>query len=227
MAGNVFNGRLAQANIVTKSDFYAKLSGLNTKITSNKTRQLFIKNGISYYRGKNYFYEDGSHNYLVFIPIGRYFKVRSIIGVIDYALSWQSKGLSSESIKAVSASNNSLTPALDYYDTSKIRVKFRGSCLKQDKSTITQKNIVNIYIVYQLGASTSNISNPTIKNCLFGAVTLTKNTDIDKYGYSGCGIVFDRGSSFSFSGGGFGQNIIIFGADMNSSPHIDNKKKTF
>ena len=90
MAGNVFNARLAQANIVTKSDFYVKISGLNTKITSNKTRQLFIKNGISYYRGKNYFYEDGSHNYLVFIPIGRYFKVRSIIGVIDYALSWQS-----------------------------------------------------------------------------------------------------------------------------------------
>ena len=78
-----------------------------------------------------------------------------------------------------------------------------------------------------MGASTSNISNPTIKNCLFGAATLTKNTDIDKYGYSGYGIVFDRGSSFSFSGGGFGQNIIIFGADMNSSPHIDNKKKTF
>ena len=186
---------------------------------------MFIENGIDYYRGKNYFDEDGTH--LVFIPISRYFKVRLVVGVIDYALSWQSKGLSSESIKAVSTSNNSLPPALDYYDTSKIRVKFLGSCLKQDKSTITHKNIVNIYIVYQLGASTSNISNPTIKNCLFGAATLTKNTDIDKYGYSGYGIVFDRGSSFSFSGGGFGQNIIIFGADMNSSPHIDNKKKTF
>ena len=76
-----------------------------------------------------------------------------------------------------------------------------------------------------MGASSSNISDPTIKNCLFGAFTLTKNTDIDKYRYSGYGIGFDRRSSFSFPGGGFGQNIIIFGADMNSSSHVDNKKK--
>ena len=60
---------------------------------------------------------------------------------------------------------------------------------------------------------------------MFGAVTLTKNTDIDKYGYSGYGVGFDRRSSFSFRGGRFGQNIIIFGVDMSSFPHIDNKKK--
>ena len=71
----------------------------------------------------------------------------------------------------------------------------------------------------------SSNSDPTIKSCLFGAVTLTKNADIEKYKYSGYGIGFDRRSSFSFPGGGFGQNIIIFGADMNSSIHIDNKGK--
>ena len=49
--------------------------------------------------------------------------------------------------------------------------------------------------------------------------------DIDKYRYSGYGIEFDRRSSFSFPGGGFGQNIIIFGAGINSSIHIDNKGK--
>ena len=54
---------------------------------------------------------------------------------------------------------------------------------------------------------------------------MTKNADIDKYGYSGYGIGYDRRSSFSFSGGGFGQNLLIFGADMISSAHIDNKKK--
>ena len=43
--------------------------------------------------------------------------------------------------------------------------------------------------------------------------------------YSGYEIGFDRRGSFSFPGGGFGQNVIIFGADMNSSPHIDNKGK--
>ena len=84
--------------------------------------------------------------------------------------------------------------------------------------------MVNIYIVYELGGSSSHIDDPTLKNCLFGAVTLTKNADIDKYGYSGYGIGFDR-RSFSFPGGGYGQNVVIFGADMNSSPHIDNKRK--
>ena len=85
--------------------------------------------------------------------------------------------------------------------------------------------MVNIYIVYELRASSSHIDDPTLKNCLFGAVTLTKNADIDKYKYSGYGIGFDRKGSFSFPGGGFGQNVIIFGADMSSSIHIDNKKK--
>ena len=54
---------------------------------------------------------------------------------------------------------------------------------------------------------------------------MTKNADVDKHGYSGYGIGFDRRSSFSFPGGGFGQNVLIFGADMSSSAHIDNKKK--
>ena len=39
---------------------------------------------------------------------------------------------------------------------------------------------------------------PTLENCLFGAVKLTKNTDIDKYKYSGYGIRFDRRGTFSF-----------------------------
>ena len=56
-------------------------------------------------------------------------------------------------------------------------------------------------------------------------VTLTKNADIEKYKYSGYGIGFDRRSSFSFTIGGFGQNTLIFGADISSSIHIDNKGK--
>ena len=56
---------------------------------------------------------------------------------------------------------------------------------------------------------------------------MTKNADIDKYGYSGYGIGFDRRSGFSFLGGGFGQNVLNFGVDMSFSAHIDNKKKTY
>ena len=81
------------------------------------------------------------------------------------------------------------------------------------------------YIVYELGASSSHNNDPTLKNCLLRAVTLTRNADIDKYGYSGYEIGFDRRSSFSFPGGGFGQIWSIYGADMSSSAHINDKKK--
>ena len=54
---------------------------------------------------------------------------------------------------------------------------------------------------------------------------MTKNTDFDKYRYSGYGIGFERRSRFSFSAGGFAQNVLIFGADISFSSHIDNKKK--
>ena len=74
-------------------------------------------------------------------------------------------------------------------------------------------------------ASSSSNSDPTLKHCLFGAVTFTKKADIEKYGYSGYGIGFDRRSSFSFPSGRFGENVLIFEVDMSSSPRIDNKKK--
>ena len=154
----------------------------------------------------------------------KYFKLNSVAGVTDYVLSWQSKGISNESIKPSTTSNNSLNPRLGYYGT-KVRVQFTKSCLKQSNHIFTHKKIVNIYIVYELAASSSHTSDPTIKNCLFGAVTLTKNADIEKYKYSGYGIGFDRRSSFSFPSGGFGQNVLIFGADMSSSTHNNNKKK--
>ena len=38
MAASVFNPRLAQANLITKTDFDAKLSSLNRKIISNKSK---------------------------------------------------------------------------------------------------------------------------------------------------------------------------------------------
>ena len=120
-----------------------------------------------------------------------------------------------ETITPYATSYVSLTPLIDYY-VSKVRVKFTGSCLKQPKLSYTHGKVVNIYIVYELGASSSHNNDPTLKNCLFGAVTLTKNADIDKYGYSGYGIVFDRRSGFSFPGGGFGQNVLIFGVDISS-----------
>ena len=58
---------------------------------------------------------------------------------------------------------------------------------------------------------------------MFGAVKLTKNSNINKYKYTGCGIGFDLKGNFLFSDGSFGQNIIIFRVDMSSSVHANNK----
>ena len=132
----------------------------------------------SYFIGKSHFEEDGTQNYLVFQPINRYFKV---IANTDYVSSWKSKGLSAVSIKPPTASDNSLTPVLNYYGT-RIRVKFVGSCLKQPKISYTHGKVVNIYIVYKLDVSSSHNNDPTLKNCLFGAVALTENAVLSKYG---------------------------------------------
>ena len=226
LAADVFNARLAQANLITKADFEAKLSSLNKKITQNKTKHLLVENELnklktfdsSYFIGKSHFEEDGTQNYIVFQSLNKYFEV---ITNTDYISSWKSKGLSAESMKPPTTSDNSLTPALSYYGT-KTRVKFTGSCLKQSKISYTHGKVINIYIVYELGASSFHANDPTLKNCLFGAVTLTKNAGFDKYGYSGYRIGFDRRGSFSFPSGGFGEIVLIFGVDMSFSAHIDN-----
>ena len=82
----------------------------------------------SYFIGKSHFEENGVQNYLVFQPIIRYFEVNKISNT-DYVLSWKSKGISAESIKPLTTSDNSLTPELNYYGA-KTRVKFTGSCFK-------------------------------------------------------------------------------------------------
>ena len=85
--------------MVTKTDFDAKLSSLNRKITANKTKKLLVENELnnlktfdsSQFIGKSHFEENGTQNYLVFQPLNKYFKV---IANTDYVSSWKSKGLS-------------------------------------------------------------------------------------------------------------------------------------
>ena len=88
--------------------------------------------------------------------------------------------MSYERLNFNTASNYKITPELSYYGT-KIRVEFNGSCLKQDKVMYNHGKIVNIYIVYEISKNYSISTYPTLENCLFGAVSLTKNADIDKY----------------------------------------------
>ena len=99
--------------------------------------------------------------------------------------------MSDERINSITTSNYCITLGLCYYGT-KAKVKFSGSCLKQDKATYNHGPIVNIYIVYEISKN-YNISNyPTLEKCLFGAVSLAKHTEIGQYKYSGYGIEVDR-----------------------------------
>ena len=172
-----------------KTNFGNTVSSLDSKIAKNKIKNKSIENefkklktfDLGYFIGNSHFEEeDGVKNYLLFQPIKIYFK---IISNIKYISSWKSKVLSHETIVPYATS--------DYYG-SKVRVKFNKSCLKQSNNlTYDYGSIVNIYIVYELGAPSSNDSDPSLKNCLLVAVTLTKNPDIEKYGYSGYGIGFN------------------------------------
>ena len=68
----------------------------------------------------------------------------AVVGTGNYIYFTKSKGFSDHRINSVTASNYSINYS------SKIRVKFNGSCLKQDKATYSRGAILNICIVYEI-----------------------------------------------------------------------------
>ena len=98
--------------------------------------------------------------------------------------------MSDENINCATASNYSITSGLSSYDN-KIKVKFNGSCSKPEKITYTHGTI-EILTLFMISKIFNIISYPTLENCLFGAVSLTENVDIDEYKYFEYGDGFDR-----------------------------------
>ena len=47
LAADDFNARIAEAKLITKTEFDAKLSSLNRKVTSNKTKHLVVENELN------------------------------------------------------------------------------------------------------------------------------------------------------------------------------------
>ena len=100
------------------------------------------------------------------------------------------------------------------------------SCLKQKSATYTPPNRTNFFIVYELGTWSQDLnSNFTLRDCLFRGVKLASNAHPDKYLYRGYGIGFNSHSELSLPDGSVDKNFIIFGVNMSSSTHSDNKKK--
>ena len=86
---------------------------------------------------------------------------------------------------------------------------------------------VNVYIVYDLDSWPRNPTNNfKFKNSLFGESSVVKNSDKEKYMYSGYGITFDSTGSWSFSND-TARNVIIFGVDNSSSSQTENRKNKF
>ena len=74
-------------------------------------------------------------------------------------------------IKPPYTANKSPSPKLVWMNNSRIKLEFKGSCLKQDKASFTPKNVVNLYIAYELNIWSLDLNAEfTLNDCLFGAV---------------------------------------------------------
>ena len=84
-------------------------------------------------------------------------------------------------ILTVTSTDKSATKTI--YDNTRIKVKFNGDLWRQNQVRYNHGPVVNISVVYETtpDAKTSNV---ILENCLFGAIKITKNSDVDKYKYS-------------------------------------------
>ena len=88
-----------------------------------------------------------------------------------------------------------------FMNNSKIKVKFKRSCLKQGKVIFTSRNIVNLFITYELDGWYQDLNTVfPLKDCLFGAAKLFENNDPDKYFYSDMVLGLTHAQSFQSIG---------------------------
>ena len=124
---------------------------------------------------------------------------------------WKSEGFSEQNIITPATSGNSFTPKLTCVHNFKTIVKFAGNCFEKGKVSFTHRNVVNGFIVYELDIWLHDLNTDlALKDCLFGAVKLTKNAYPDKYRYSRYGSGFNSRSIFLISNFDFGKNVFFF-----------------
>ena len=104
-----------------------------------------------------------------------------------------------------------------------MRIKFNKELSAVEQNNYTTK-IVNVYIFYDLDAWRKNPTNNfNLKNCLFGATNIVKNSDKLNWIHSGYGIIFDETDWYSFSDD-FTGNAMILVVDNNLSSNAKNGK---
>ena len=85
---------------------------------------------------------------MIFQPIYKTFVTFS--GFSGTISEWESNGLSNEKFTPPFTSNESLSPKLVWINNSRIKLGFKGSCLKQDKAAFPPNSVVKLYTVYEL-----------------------------------------------------------------------------
>ena len=203
------------------SDILAFETRLKQKegIVDENQRGLSFIRGFFYYMDQSYLVYDckmGSFNFT-----GGKISMWKPTGIFNY--------LDGSNMNAVSDSGGDLP---DLKNDGKMYVYLSGNHFQQNKIIIpNNNNAINIYCVYELQPITASRSDTfKIQNALFGAMQITKNTDISKYNYKGYGICFDERGTFghTIKEGNFdhttnARNVLIFGADMSSSVHATNR----
>ena len=223
-------------NLVNKTDFDNKLLSFNKRINSNKTKHVLAENELnelskkvkllstkdySFFLGRIYFTnDDGLQNMFVYQPT--YNVIKYLNTSTEYITSWRSKGV--YNAKLIPIKNHSL-PNIKYFNK-KIALQFDYTPLVVEQNNYTPK-IVNVFIVFDLDYWPKiPLRNFTLRNCLSGVTNIVKNSDREKYLYSGYGIAFDGKGSWSFSYE-FARNVIIFGVDNSFLSHADSLKYDF
>ena len=188
------------------------------KVNENKKEIIFVRGFFSYEHHSNLVYDCKLN----------------LIKTYSYGiLEWKAKNIYDPSSKNVLhfIQNIMLIASNIKNDGKGLHVFFNGGNYFQQDITSIPNIVINIYCVYELDPIDFSRNNEfTIQNPLFGDIEITKNANTSKYKYKGYGICFDESESFSHvqKEGNFNyttlvRNVIIFGADMSFSRHVNNK----
>ena len=167
LEASVFNTKLAQADLVTKTDFDAKFKKNSDRVTFNKSEHLLVENelkklktlDLSYFLGKKYFEgSDGAQNILVFETMQKHFDLSNLNRISK----WKSKGLSNQYLNHVGILGDIILS--EPIKPMHIIFREKGLLYQKDNDVITGGPIINIYIVYKTSPKTIS-SSLVLKNC--------------------------------------------------------------
>ena len=215
-------------NLVTKNEFDKKLTSFKKQTTSNKTKQLEVEKKLdslttkdyNFFLGRIYFTcNDVSQNMFVYQPAFNVLELK-IDKSTEYINGLKSKRLYNCTLIAL---HGAFLPNATYFGV-KIGMQFNNISLVIEIINYATKVV---YIVYDLDNWPKNyLKKFALNKCLFGATNIVKNSDKEKYVYSGYGIAFGGKCVRSF-GNDSAKIVIILEVDNSSSCHVDNLKTDF